>query len=96
MSTCKNRNCNAFIGFLEHYCDECTIKIAGKKPPKTKKICCQRCAHNHRNLNRKKGCWEYDEAELVIKPVYTHKSQSYPTPRWRLRCFESKINKQKW
>ena len=92
METCKGRNCNAFVGFLEYYCDECTIKIAGTKPPKTKQIC-KRCVHNHRNINREKGCWNYDEAELTIQPIFTHKTQEYPTPRWRLWCFESKIKK---
>ena len=92
MSTCKGKDCNTFVGFLEYFCKECTIKVAGQKPPKTKKIC-QRCVHNHHNLNKENGCWEYDKADFAIQLIYTHKSQSYPKPRWKLWCFESKINK---
>jgi len=90
MSKC--RKYGNFVGLLEIYCDDCIKKITGKKPSKTKKIC-KRCKHNHRNINREKGCWNYDDAEFTIQLIYTHKTQKYPTPRWRLWCFESKIKK---
>lgn len=83
MEECNGKNCNAFIGFLEYYCDECTKKIAGKKPPKTKGRC-RECIHDS---NKKVTCENYKEAELEIKMFYD-KWSYIPTPRWRLNCFE--------